>query len=136
MDFYHGPFLSQIYHIKTAVTDYEPTDEEKDALPLVEGEKVEVLDTSNPDRWLCRLFEEPDKQGWVPPSYLMEKVEEKMSTQETFREEVLKTKDKTQQATMRRRFVLIFCFKHFSNINTSFHKLCSICFYSACLSAW
>ena len=46
-------------------------------------------------------------QGYVPPSYLTQKKEEakpdKRSTQEQFREEVLKLTDKAQEANMKKR---------------------------------
>ena len=42
--------------------DYEPSSDEKNALPLVEGTKVEVLDDSNPEKWLCRRLDDNSKQ--------------------------------------------------------------------------
>ena len=46
-------------------------------------------------------------QGYVPPTYLTQKKDEakpdKRSTQEQFREEVLKLTDKAQEANMKKR---------------------------------
>ena len=47
--------LLQNYPVYAALRDYVPNDSEKDALPLKEDEKVEVIDSTNPDKWLCRL---------------------------------------------------------------------------------
>ncbi len=47
----------------TAVTDYTPSVEDAgDHLPLKEGQQVQILDDANPDLWLCRLLESPDKK--------------------------------------------------------------------------
>ena len=87
-----------------AIAKYAPS--ESDGLPLDEGDVVEVLDSGNPDRWLCRMRDRPDSQGWVPPSYLVARSDEKLdtrSTQEVFREDIIKISNKQQEAVMKRR---------------------------------
>jgi len=80
---------------------------EDDGLPLEEGDTVEILDSRNPDRWMCRMLDQPDRQGWVPPSYLVAKTDEKLdtrTTQEVFREDIIKISNKQQEAVMKRRY--------------------------------
>lgn len=92
----------------SAIADYGPPEGQGDALPLKEGDLVDVVDGQNPDLWLCRDAAHPSKQGWVPPGYLLPKGEEKIdkrTTQEVFREDVIKIDNEKQEAVMRRRFV-------------------------------
>ncbi|CAD5121391.1 DgyrCDS9913 [Dimorphilus gyrociliatus] len=87
-----------------ALTDYNPTD--TDGLALVEGQEVEVLDSNNPEKWLCK---DSLKTGWVPPSYLVQPKEEKLDTRsprEVFRDDVIQIKDKDQEAMVKRRYAL------------------------------
>ena len=46
-----------------ALADYKPSNDEVKALPLKEGQTVEVLDADNPDRWLCRDANNKTQQG-------------------------------------------------------------------------
>lgn len=48
-----------MYPLFVCIADYEPTEEGH--LPVKEGQTVEVLDSSNPDLWLCRTL--PDELG-------------------------------------------------------------------------
>ena len=87
-----------------AIAKYAPTDD--DGLPLDEADVVEILDSRHPDRWLCRMLDRRDRQGWVPPSYLVARSDEKLdtrSTQEVFREDIIKISNKQQEAVMKRR---------------------------------
>ncbi len=60
----------------TAVTDYTPSDEDTaDHLPLKEGQQVQILDDANPDLWLCRLLDSPDKKVSECPKNVQWKVE-------------------------------------------------------------
>ena len=94
----------KVFPIYVAIAKYVPSEE--DGLPLEEGDVVEILDSRNPDRWLCRMLDHPDRQGWVPPSYLVAKSDEKLdtrTTQEVFREDIIKISNKQQEAVMKRR---------------------------------
>ena len=96
----------QTYPSYTVLTDYTPSDANTDHLTLKEGQIVNVLDSSNPQRWYCRRNSAPCEQGWVPPGHLMAQNEEKLdtrSTQEVFREDVLKVSNKEQEAVLKRR---------------------------------
>ena len=100
----------EVYPTYMAVADYKPPPEETDALPLVEGQFVDVLDSNNPERWLCRT--KPNKnhettQGWVPPGYLESKKgkEDKRTPREVFRDDVIQIDNKAQEALMKRRLV-------------------------------
>jgi len=95
------------FPVYIAIAKYVPGEE--DGLALEEGDVVEILDSRNPDRWLCRMLDRPDNQGWVPPSYLVAKSQEKLdtrSTQEVFREDIIKISNKQQEAVMKRRYVV------------------------------
>ena len=101
--------VEEVYPTCIAVADYKPPADEIDALSLVEGQYVDVLDSYNPERWLCRA--KPDKnhetaQGWVPPGYLENKKgkEDKRTPQEMFRDEVLQIDNKEQEALIKRRY--------------------------------
>uniref|UniRef100_A0A915K2F7 SH3 domain-containing protein n=1 Tax=Romanomermis culicivorax TaxID=13658 RepID=A0A915K2F7_ROMCU len=52
-----------------AIREYKPDPKDKDALPLEEGQIVEVLDQKNPSSWLVRTKSRPPQTGWVPGSY-------------------------------------------------------------------
>lgn len=88
-----------------AVTNY--TSSEERGLSLEEDEVVEVLNSKAADNWLCRKLDQPQIQGWVPASMLIAKSEatklDTRSTQEVFREDVIKISNKQQEATMKRR---------------------------------
>ena len=95
------------FEIFVAIAKYAPTEE--DGLSLNEGDVVEVLDRRTPDRWLCRQLDQPDRQGWVLPSYLVARLDERMdtrTTQEVFREDIIKMGNKQQEAIMKRRCAL------------------------------
>ena len=67
------------------------------------------MDSSNTDRWWCRRHDHPDNEGWVPPGYLVTQHEDKVdkrSTQEVFRDDVIKVSNKEQEAILKRRSVL------------------------------
>ena len=55
----------------------------------------------------CVQESDKDKQGWVPPSYLVaSKDDEKLdtrSTREVFREDIIKIQDPAKEAIMKRR---------------------------------
>jgi len=92
------------FPVFVAIAKYAPTDD--DGLPLDEADVVEILDSRHPDRWLCRMLDRRDRQGWVPPSYLVARSDEKLdtrSTQEVFREDIIKISNKQQEAVMKRR---------------------------------
>ena len=94
------------FPIFVAIAKYVPPADEVDGLALEEGDEVEVLDSGNPERWLCRLLGRPDRQGWVPPSYLVARTDEKLdtrTTQEVFREDIIQISNKQQEAVMKRR---------------------------------
>jgi len=94
------------FPIGTAITDYKPTD--ADGLALKEGDLVDILDSKSPDKWLCRFASRPTNQGWVPPSYLTAKSDEKLDTrrtQEVFRDDIIKISNKQQEAVMKRRLI-------------------------------
>lgn len=55
-----------------AIIAYTP--ETESAIPLVEGERVTVLDSTQPDWWFVRKPLSA-KEGWVPSSYLQEESE-------------------------------------------------------------
>lgn len=55
-----------------AITSYTP--ETENAVPLTEGERVMVLDASQPDWWFVKKASSK-KEGWVPSSYLQEEFE-------------------------------------------------------------
>ena len=97
----------QKYPVYAAIATYAPSESEKDALPVQEGKLVDVLDSSSPDRWLCRLPDRPSHVGWVPPSYLVpQKQDEKLdkrSTREVFRDDVIKIDNERSEAVMKRR---------------------------------
>ena len=89
-----------------AVADYKPGADDKDALPLKEGQLVDVLDSNNPERWLCRTKpEDENAQGWVPPGYLGPEKgkEDKRTPREVFRDDVIQIDNKAQEALMKRR---------------------------------
>ena len=92
----------------TALANYKPSADTDGHLPLKEGERVYVVDSLSPEKWLCRRVDKTNEQGWVPPSYLVaQKPEEKLdtrTTQEQFRDEVLKIDDEKQEAVMKRRY--------------------------------
>jgi Variant SH3 domain len=101
--------------VYTAITKYAPPPD-SDGLPLEEGDQVELLDNKSPDRWLCRLVGRPKNQGWVPPSYLVSKSEDKLdtrTTQEVFREDIIKISNKQQEAIMKRRYVKTWSFQRY-----------------------
>jgi hypothetical protein len=105
--------------VYTAIAKYSPPPE-SDGLPLEEGDQVELLDNKSPDRWLCRLVGRPKNQGWVPPSYLVSKSEDKLdtrTTQEVFREDIIKISNKQQEAVMKRRLNKNLCFMKMNILN-------------------
>lgn len=56
-----------------ACADYTPSSSNKENIPLVEGQEVEVLDCKSTSRWLVRTQDKTTKeikQGWVPASHL------------------------------------------------------------------
>ena len=96
---------AKVFPIYVAIAKYVPNEE--DELALEEDDVVEVLDSGNPDRWLCRMLDHPDRRGWVPPSYLVARSDEKLdtrTTQEVFREDIIQISNKQQEAVMKRRY--------------------------------
>lgn len=95
--------------------DYNPNSESKDHLSLKEGELVDVMDSSSTDRWWCCRNSKPTEEGWVPPGYLISQIEDKFdtrTTQEMFREDVIKVSNKEQEAILKRRLYFNFvCIK-------------------------
>lgn len=59
------------FPVVIAIQDYvpEPGVAPKEALPLEQGQIVEVLDNKNPSCWLVRTKAKPPQTGWVPGSY-------------------------------------------------------------------
>ncbi len=56
-----------------ASADYTPSASNKENIPLVEGQEVEVLDSKSTSQWLIRTRDKKTdeiKQGWVPASHL------------------------------------------------------------------
>ncbi|XP_012945453.2 muscle M-line assembly protein unc-89 [Aplysia californica] len=105
--------LRGIFPDFVAVADFNPVDKDNNTVRLSEGQIVEVIDQERADSWLVRTRptkSSPSKQGWVPSAYLEEKAVagqfSKRSTRETFREEVLQVKNKQQEATLKRRYLL------------------------------
>ncbi|KAH7694104.1 muscle M-line assembly protein unc-89, partial [Aphelenchoides avenae] len=52
-----------------AIQDYNPDASDTEAIPLEQGQIVEVLDNKNPVSWLVRTKARPPRTGWVPGSY-------------------------------------------------------------------
>ena len=96
---------TQSHPLYMAVTKYTST--EGQGLDVEEDEIVEVLNAEGSEMWLCQKPEHPEKHGWVPAHYLIAKSEatklDTRSTQEVFREDVIKITNKQQEAIMKRR---------------------------------
>ncbi|CAL2029366.1 unnamed protein product [Caenorhabditis brenneri] len=60
---------SRSYPVYIAIQDYTPDKEDVEAIPLEQGQIVEVLDKKNSVRWLVRTKARPPRSGWVPGSY-------------------------------------------------------------------
>ncbi|CAI5439881.1 unnamed protein product [Caenorhabditis angaria] len=60
---------SRSYPVYIAIQDYQPDKEDVEAIPLEQGQIVEVLDKKNSVRWLVRTKARPPRSGWVPGSY-------------------------------------------------------------------
>ncbi|KAI1702785.1 rhoGEF domain-containing protein [Ditylenchus destructor] len=52
-----------------ALQDYTPDAGDAEAIPLEQGQIVEVLDNKNASSWLVRTKARPPQTGWVPGSY-------------------------------------------------------------------
>uniref|UniRef100_A0AC34QDX6 Uncharacterized protein n=1 Tax=Panagrolaimus sp. JU765 TaxID=591449 RepID=A0AC34QDX6_9BILA len=52
-----------------AIQDYNPETTDLEAVPLEQGQIVEVLDNKNAASWLVRTKARPPRTGWVPGSY-------------------------------------------------------------------
>uniref|UniRef100_A0A914D5Y7 Muscle M-line assembly protein unc-89 n=1 Tax=Acrobeloides nanus TaxID=290746 RepID=A0A914D5Y7_9BILA len=52
-----------------AIQDYTPDESDSEAIPLEQGQIVEVLDNKNAAAWLVRTKARPPRTGWVPGSY-------------------------------------------------------------------
>ncbi|ESP01583.1 hypothetical protein LOTGIDRAFT_60463, partial [Lottia gigantea] len=60
------------FQVYMVVADYNQTSTDPEALRLVEGQYVEVIDKQRADSWLVRTKPSkttPSKQGWVPSAY-------------------------------------------------------------------
>ncbi|XP_072047085.1 uncharacterized protein [Amphiura filiformis] len=63
----------QLMETFVASADYTPSSSNKENIPLVEGQEVEVLDSKSTSQWLVRTRDKNTKeikQGWVPASHL------------------------------------------------------------------
>ena len=68
---------SQSVDLFVAIADYTPGQDEPDGLVVVEGQIVEVVDSSDPKRFLVRtrpVRHIPTRQGWIPALYLEKKL--------------------------------------------------------------
>ncbi|RCN42538.1 variant SH3 domain protein [Ancylostoma caninum] len=57
------------YPVYIAIQDYTPDANDVEAIPLEQGQIVEVLDKKNPASWLVRTKARPPQSGWIPGSY-------------------------------------------------------------------
>jgi len=97
-----------------AIADYLPeVGSPGDCIRLTEGQVVEVEDCGRADQWLVKTRPTalmPVLQGWVPSAYLEEKARatalQRRDDRERFREDVLKVKNKQQEAVLKRRYLL------------------------------
>ncbi|XP_070569681.1 titin homolog isoform X2 [Ptychodera flava] len=76
------------FEIYMAVADYTPDANDKEDIPLVEGQHVDVLDSNSAIKWLVRTKPSkahPPKQGWVRATYLEKKTQAQYEGKERLR---------------------------------------------------
>jgi hypothetical protein len=99
--------LTRSYPVVVAIQDYVPVPGEapEEALPLDQGQIVEVLDNKNPTSWLVRTKAKPPQTGWVPGSYF--ETPSKYYTQRRTTRELMGAEDlnEQQQALLKRESV-------------------------------
>ncbi|XP_076362332.1 uncharacterized protein LOC143253057 isoform X2 [Tachypleus tridentatus] len=84
------PTETQTTQVYVALLNYTPVECDPEAIPLKEGQEVEVLDSTKPHKWLVRS--RPTKgaeiihEGWVPSCYLEKKIGESFTKSETITE--------------------------------------------------
>ncbi|EPB73687.1 variant SH3 domain protein [Ancylostoma ceylanicum] len=108
------------YPVYIAIQDYTPDANDVEAIPLEQGQIVEVLDKKNPASWLVRTKARPPQSGWIPGSYFetpTEYYKQRRRTREIEATSTTMTED--QEALLKRERMKLFFEKKFLKIAMS-----------------